>query len=141
MSKNTDASNLADSQYSSEVLADLRKALDKCSLEALKNALVLYTETIELINSRFEKTMSRDDRANWALAMAMNPEWYGSAFSDRLQNTMLVSALLITVTASLFLSPPDSLPEDGVSTGIFFFVTGTCNIFFHLLDCIRSILH
>lgn len=110
-----------------ETLPKLRRILDKTDEKEIKDSLVKYAETIELIHSRYPNM--GHERADWALAMALSPEWYGEALTTRLQNSMLVSALLLTVTASVFMEPPlDNKESD--SYRCFVYVTGICNMFF-----------
>lgn len=112
-------------------LKKLRKLLDKKDEEEIKQALITYSETIELIYCRYPNFGTAS--ANWALAMAMSPEWYGEALSNRLQNSMLVSALLLTVTAAYFLEPPETIhPKDSAAFRGFIYLTGFSNMLFLL---------
>jgi len=110
-------------------LPKLRRITDKIDEQEIKDCLVKYAETIELIHVRYPNM--GHERADWALAMALSPEWYGDALTDRLQNSMLVSALLLTVTAAYFVEPPlENNDTDSYRTFIYF--TGACNMFFML---------
>jgi len=68
----------------------------------------------------------------------MAPDWFGEALSTRINNTMLVSALLITVTTALLLYPPqyalpngdDDSPEDITSLRAFMYICSICNLMF-----------
>ena len=125
----TDMSNCWSEKNLDEFLPKIRRILDKKDEQEIKDCLVKYTETIELIHARYPNM--GHVRADWALAMALSPDWYGEALSTRLQNAMLVSALLLTVTASIFIAPPLS---DNTSTSfrVLIYVTGACNMFFIL---------
>jgi hypothetical protein len=107
--------------------ARLRRVFDRSDLEEIKKCLLKYAETVELIHCRYPDM--GPIRADWALAMAMAPEWYGDDLSNRIQNSMLVSALLLTVTASIFISPPLEDSESAVFRWLVY-VTGACNMLF-----------
>ena len=97
--------------------------------QVIRQALVKYTETVELIHARCP-TM-RYEIADWALAMALSPEWYAGALTDRLQNSMLVSALMLTVTAELFYDPPLD-DENSPTYRVLVYLAGICNVCFLL---------
>lgn len=110
----------------------LEEILDTYDPKAIRDLLKRYSKTIKLLSSNYKK-MNREVRIDWALSDALNPDWYASNLISRLQNTMLVSALLLTVTASFFLSPP--FPDLDVhynARRIFFYVDGLCCIFYLL---------
>lgn len=86
-------------------LLSLRQCLDIYNKNDINKALFTYTKTIELITSEFPN-MSVIDRQDWAIANALSPHWFDDSLTSRVQNSMLVSALLLTVAASNFLSPP-----------------------------------
>jgi hypothetical protein len=119
--------NLWESGDSKPFHARLRRVFDRSDLEEIKKCLVKYAETIELIHCRYPNMGTI--RADWALAMALAPEWYGDDLSNRIQNSMLVSALLLTVTASIFISPPLENNESEAFRWLIY-VTGACNMLF-----------
>ena len=110
-----------------EFLPKARRILDRKDEQEIKDCLVRYAEMIELIHSRYP-TMG-PARAEWALAMALSPDWYGEGLTTRLQNSMLVSALLLTVTAVIFIEPPLEDPMSA-SYRVLIYVTGVCNMLF-----------
>lgn len=63
---------------------------------------------------------------------------FGDALTTRINNTMLVSALLITVTTALMLYPPQYALPDGFggdansnpNTRAFFYIASICNLTF-----------
>jgi hypothetical protein len=114
--------------WSKQNLSKLRRILDKTDEEELKDSLVKYAETVELLNARYP-AMGFAERVDWAMAMALSPEWYGEGLTTRLQNAMLVSALLLTVTAAIFIEPPI---EDNTSNSYrcLIYVTGVANMLF-----------
>lgn len=119
------------SQYDAAHLKKLRKLLNMKDESEIKEALLTYSETIEIIHSRFPNY--GPSRADWAFAMAMSPEWYGDKLTERLQNSMLLSALLLTVTAAYFLEPPETiLPKDSAAFRGFIYMTGFCNLLYLL---------
>ena len=65
---------------------------DTYNISEIKQRIVKYTETVELINAHCLNV--RYHKAVWALAMATSPDWYGDPLSDCLQNSMLVVALM-----------------------------------------------
>ncbi len=78
----------------------------ECSNEMIEKCEI-YVSITELIVNRFPD-MPKRLVIDWALAYAMSKgDWYGESLSTRMQNSMVVSALLLTVTASFFVSPPD----------------------------------
>jgi hypothetical protein len=105
----------------------LRRILDRTDAQEMKDCLVKYAETVELIHSRYPDM--GPERADWAVAMALSPEWYGEELSNRLQNAMVVSALLLTVTASIFISPPLENHNTN-SYRCLIYVTGLSNMLF-----------
>ena len=112
-----------------DYLRKLRRATNISHEGEIKVALIKYAKTIELIISRYPN-MGKE-RADWALAMALSPEWYGDVLTDRLHNSMLVSALLLTVTAAYFTHPPLT-NVDSYAYTTFIYVTGICTMCFML---------
>ena len=110
-----------------EFHAKLRHIFDRKDIQEIKNCIVKYAEIIELIDCRYPN-MGKS-KADWALAMALSPEWYDENLSSRLQNAMFVSALLLTVTASIFIAPPLS-DKASTSFRILIYATGVCNMLF-----------
>jgi hypothetical protein len=88
----------------SKNLMILRRGLDLYNKDEINKVLMDYTRTVELIIAEFPK-MRVESRKDWAIANARSPDWFGDALATRVQNAMLVAALLLTVTASSFLSP------------------------------------
>ena len=115
--------------YSLETIKKLRRALDVISIEDIHRILCKYEEITALIECRFPK-IGTGAKADWALAQAMNPAWFSDSLSTRMNNTMLVSALLITVCASYFITPPDCLEHGSMARDAFCYVCGLCNILF-----------
>lgn len=107
--------------------AELRRIFDRTDIEDIKKCMIKYAETVELITCRCPKM--GPERADWAVAMALAPEWYGEELCTRIQNSMLVSALLLTVTASIFMSPP--LPDkESLAYRLFIYTAGVSNMLF-----------
>lgn len=108
------------------------RALDSTDKTVIRERLIKYTEIIELINARC--ATERYEIADWALAMAMAPDWYGDKLAQRLQNSMLVSALLLTVSAEMFISPPladDDITREtmeNVSYRVTAYLSAICNV-------------
>lgn len=129
-----EAINGKELELNKEDLTKLEDALDLDDPKEMRDVIKRYTKIIKLLCDHYpEEKMSRETRIDWALSDALCPDWYGSNLISRLQNTMLVSALLLTVTASFFLSPP--FPEENVhynAKRIFFYVDGLCCIFYLL---------
>ena len=65
----------------------------------IERVLLLYAKTNELIFNKFP-TMSILERVDFAISNALCSDWYGDRLTIRLQNSMLVAALLLTVTAT-----------------------------------------
>jgi hypothetical protein len=116
-------------QGNKQDLTTLRKSLDLFDPNEINSVLVQYTRTIELLIAEFPD-MNVDVKRDWAIANALSPDWFGDGLSTRIQNTMLVSALLLTVTASAFVGP---FASDSISTGAYrvtFYVNGICSALF-----------
>ncbi|KAJ1397481.1 hypothetical protein B484DRAFT_259543, partial [Ochromonadaceae sp. CCMP2298] len=113
---------------SAEFHAKLRFMTDKTDVAEIKEALVKYTETVAQVEARFP-AITGNDRISWAIAMALSPEWYGEGLNNRIQNSMLVSALLLTVTASIFVYPP-SQPESFAAYRCVGYFSFLCNVLF-----------
>jgi len=73
--------------------------------------------------------MKVESRKDWAIANARSPDWFGDALSGRVQNGMLVAALLLTVTASSFLSPVGDNQTNNNFRGTFY-LNGICSSLF-----------
>eukprot|EP00600_Ochromonadales_sp_CCMP1393_P009322 CAMPEP_0174962058 /NCGR_PEP_ID=MMETSP0004_2-20121128/4577_1 /TAXON_ID=420556 /ORGANISM="Ochromonas sp., Strain CCMP1393" /LENGTH=278 /DNA_ID=CAMNT_0016210557 /DNA_START=198 /DNA_END=1034 /DNA_ORIENTATION=+ len=107
----------------------MRHIFDKVDTQEIKDAIVKYTETICLMDALNPGMGSA--RKDWALAMALSPEWYSDHLETRLQNSMLVSALLLTVTAEIFISPPMDNNES-LSFRALIYLCGLSNMLFIL---------
>lgn len=117
--------------FSPQQIAVLRRILDMKEEDKINDALMTYSEIVEVIHAYWPNW--GPSRAEWALAMAMSPEWYGDDLSSRLQNSMLVSALLLTITATYFVEPPEQLGDrDSHVFRGFIWVCGLCNMFYIL---------
>jgi hypothetical protein len=114
--------------WSKQNMSKFRRILDKTDEQEVKDSLVKYAETVELLNIRYP-AMGFAERVDWAMAMALSPEWYGEGLTTRLQNAMLVSALLLTVTSTIFISPPIS-DNSTNSYRCLIYVTGIANMLF-----------
>ena len=110
-----------------DFLLKMRRIFDKTDLSEIKQSLIKYAEMIELTHCRFPDM--GPVRADWAVAMALSPEWYGGELATRLQNSMLVSALLLTVTSTMFISPPLANFET-IAFRVLIYFTGICNMLF-----------
>jgi hypothetical protein len=91
---------------SPNALATLRKCFDLTDEKEIKDACEIYAKTIEGFRAYGKKGMTKSQYVDWALPAAISPEWYNDSLSIRLNNAMLVSALLVTVTAANLVSPP-----------------------------------
>lgn len=105
----------------------MRRIFDRTDLTEIKGCIIKYSETLELVNCRYPNMGPA--RSDWALAMALAPEWYGDELTTRLQNSMVVSALLLTVTAAIFIDPPLDNKE-AIAFRCLIYVTGACNMLF-----------
>jgi hypothetical protein len=110
--------------------AKMRRIFDRTDLEEIKKCLVVYADTMELIYARMPE-MPAAVKKDWATANAMSPDWFSDALSNRLQNAMLVSALLLTVTAGMFYDPPTD-NNQSMDFRCLVYLTGACNMFFIL---------
>ena len=103
MSDNDEKSKWYEGKKNKNLLI-LQKCLDKYSKDDINKVLMDYTQAVELLMSKFPE-MPVGIRKGWAIAHALKPDWLGDALAKRVENSMLVSALLLTVTASSFVSP------------------------------------
>lgn len=106
----------------------LQRCLDLFNKDEINKVLVEYNRTIELIIAEFP-ALNVEVRKDWAIANARCPEWFGESLSTRVQNSMLVAALLLTVTASSFLTPVND-DQTSVSFRITFYLNGLCSFLF-----------
>lgn len=125
-------------EWDEATLAKIRNVLRLSDVEDIKSKLLKYAEMYELFDASFP-TWEVRNKVDWAVACALAPDWFGEALSTRINNTMLVSALLITVTTALLLAPPmyeipnfddDSDGQDSNLTKAFFYVCSVCNLLF-----------
>jgi len=116
-------------KLTAETIKKLRRALDVVDIEDINRILCKYEEIVALIECRYPN-LSIGAKADWALAQAMNPAWFSDSLSTRMNNTMLVSALLITVCSSYFIAPPDCLEPGSITRDVFCYICGLCNILF-----------
>ncbi len=73
---------------------------------------------------------NKHEVVDWAIANAFTEgSWYGDSLTTRLQNAMIVSALLLTVSAAFFISPPDL---NYTSKRVFSYACGVCSLLFML---------
>jgi hypothetical protein len=75
-------------------------------------ALDKYEKVHSLIHNSFPN-MAPWTKCDWGVNYVLNPRFFDEEMKTRLGNTMLVSALLITISASSFLGGP---PGDGASS-------------------------
>ena len=102
----------------------LRQCLDIYNKDEINAALFAYTKTIELVSSEFPN-MDVVQRQDWAIANALSPDWFNSSLTTRIQNSMLISALLLTVTAASFLNPVGSDNTD-ITFRVNCYLNGIC---------------
>ena len=94
-------------QAEKEKLVVLSRAFDCHDEKELVERVEMYVSIVEQLKEQGVVTNKRDI-IDWAVAYAFTEgEWYGDKLTTRLQNAMIVSALLLTVTATFFISPPD----------------------------------
>ena len=101
--------------------------------EANQKILFDYAVSVEIIISNYPN-FSRQSKIDWAIARAMSPEWFGDHLTDRINNSMLVSALLLTVTAAYFIVAPEydvgDAGKDSTTLRVFFFMNAFATILF-----------
>mmetsp|Transcript_16711 Transcript_16711/g.25106 ORF Transcript_16711/g.25106 Transcript_16711/m.25106 type:complete len:311 (-) Transcript_16711:242-1174(-) len=100
----------------------------------INEIMFTYANTIELLASRYPQ-WSTQERVDWAIAKALSPEWFDDHLTTRMNNSMLISALLITVSAALYFVPPQLDIVDGVSVSsnnlrVFYYLTSFADLFF-----------
>jgi len=128
---NDDNSKVQGSWYegnNNKSLDILRRCLDLYNKDEINKVLMEYTRTVEFIMVEFPQ-MKIESRKDWAIANARSPDWFGDALATRVQNGMLVAALLLTVTASSFLSPAGGNQSDA-SLRVTFYLNGICSALF-----------
>jgi len=125
-------------EWSEETKATLRRVLHIADAEDTASKMSVYSEMYELFDANFP-TWAVRTKVDWCVACALAPDWFGDALSTRINNTMLVSALLITVTSAFLLNPPQyEVPDytdskDGETNGntvFFFYMCSICNLMF-----------
>ena len=120
-------------------LMQIRKVLHVYDEGDIDTALIKYAEMVEMFSAAFPAWEVRTV-ADWSIAVALAPDWFGEGLSTRINNTMLVSALLITVTTALLLYPPqyalpDGLTDDDIAYSQsnlrgFFYICSLANLLF-----------
>ena len=118
----------SDEKKGKNQLATLRRSLDLYKKEDINNVLITYTQTMCLINAKVPG-MTINEKKDWAIANSLSPDWFGDGLTARIQNSMLVSALLLTVTATNFLAPLGNGNGD-TSTRLNIYLNGICSILF-----------
>lgn len=118
----------ADEAKGKNQLVSLRRSLDLYKKDDINNVLISYTQTMCLINAKVP-SMPVVEKKDWAIANALSPDWFGDGLTARIQNSMLVSALLLTVTATNFLAPLGSGDSD-TSWRLSIYLNGICSILF-----------
>jgi hypothetical protein len=125
-------------EWSAATKNKLRRVLHIADEDENRNIMLKYSEMYELFDANFP-TWAVRTKVDWCVACALAPNWFGDDLSTRINNTMLVSALLITVTAAFLLEPPQyAIPDysdeaDGPTNGstvFFFYMTSICNLMF-----------
>lgn len=125
--KKADEEDEEEDPLEDEKMALLARAFDCDDDEDLLERVEMYVAIVEQLRAQ-TAVQAKRDVIDWAVAYAFTKgEWYGETLSTRLQNAMIVSALLLTVTASFFISPPE-LSE--VSQRIFSYACGVSSLFF-----------
>jgi hypothetical protein len=79
------------------------------------NMLALRTPEEELSLYR-RKRVWGFSLSEWAVQYALNQEYFQGQFIQRLHNTILIGALLVSISASQFLDPPPALSQEGASS-------------------------
>jgi hypothetical protein len=95
---------------SKKALQTLRRCFDLEDEKEIEACYMIYTKCVEMFRAygqTRDKTLNKRQIIDWCLPAAICPEWYTDSLVNRLNNTMLVSALLITVTAVNVFDPPD----------------------------------
>lgn len=122
-------------EWNEDDLLKVRQVLHVHNCEDIEVILIRYTEMIELFSNHFPYWNIRN-KVDWSIAVAMAPNWFGEALSTRINNTMLVSALLITVTTAILLAPPQyNIPfvdadSSSNNTRAFFYLCSVANLLF-----------
>eukprot|EP01038_Epipyxis_sp_PR26KG_P006946 gene6946-9500_t len=123
-----DGSSWYEGSNTNKNLMTLRKALDLYNKDEINTVLFTYTRTMELMISNFpDKPVIV--KIDWAIANALSPDWFGDALTTRVQNGMLVAALLLTVTAANFVSPVQDSVNQSRYRGAMY-INGICTISF-----------
>jgi hypothetical protein len=108
----------------------LRRIVDRTTLQEIKDCMFIYAKTLEIIDTKFPSM--GNDKFDWALANSLSPEWFEDGLTKRLQNTMLVSALLLTVTSVIFIDPPITGSNTDSDFRSLIYLSGVCNMCFIL---------
>lgn len=119
-------------------LKKLRRILDQADDEEISKALIIYTKFMEFLIIQLP-SMPVVSKVDWAISVALCPDWYNEKLVSRLQNSMLVAALLLTVTSTILIVPPyynygiDVDTHEG-SYRLFLYIDILCTLMF--LSCI-----
>lgn len=124
------------SEWSADTKATLRRTLHIPDIAEISSTLQTYSERYELFDAHFP-TWSVENKVNWCCSCALAPDWFGEMLSTRINNTMLVSALLITVTTAILFFPPQyemvddyAGEQDDPNVNLFLWLTSICNVLF-----------
>ena len=121
----------------------LRRVLNKTSKEEISNSIVLYTEIIAFLKSKYQNKMTLNTMIDWAVSIAISDSWFSNNLTARIANSVLVSALLITITSNFLLSPLaygfNETDFESFNYLIFLCTSGSCTALF-LMSIISGIL-
>ena len=81
------------------------EGFDDLSTIDVANIIMKYNKVYSLYVDRFSQ-MSMMTRLDWAVNIVLRPAFFDDDLISRINNTMLVSALLVSISASNFISPP-----------------------------------
>ncbi len=81
------------------------EGFDDLSTLEVANIIVKYNKVYSLYVDRFSQ-MPMMARLDWAVNIVLRPAFFDEDLISRINNTMLVSALLVSISGSNFISPP-----------------------------------
>lgn len=88
------------------ILAHFGDEFEPYTCKILKIFLEKYVVVFNTFDKNFGNVMNLWTKVDWTINYVMRPSFFDNDLQTRVNNIMLVSALLITITATAFMTPP-----------------------------------
>jgi hypothetical protein len=103
--KNTSNSSNDDVDKTFNHIKEYFESFDELSTLEVANMIIKFNKVYDIYATRFSQ-MPVTDRLDWVVNIVLRPAFFDDDLMSRINNTMLVSALLVSISGSNFISPP-----------------------------------